>query len=135
MGTTKEDIRDWLDNAKEEGATHMIVVCDTFDHEDFPVNVMPGEDAREKSAKHSGKDMQRVMEVYALHLDWDKQLAEYRSFHYEYPSPPLPIPKKVERKIQALAKKRAANAKKMDRIERKLLCSIASIAKDDSNKS
>jgi uncharacterized protein YegP (UPF0339 family) len=83
MGTTKADIRGWLERAKREGATHMIVVCDTFDYDDYPVMVMPGEDARTKMGEYTSENMQRVMECYALHLDWDKQLGEHRAMHTE----------------------------------------------------
>jgi hypothetical protein len=90
MATTREDIRSWLERAKENGATHVIVVCDTFDHEDYPVEVMPGTDVRKKAEDYeNGKNMQRIMEVYALHLDLEMQLKEHRSFHYEYPKPVL----------------------------------------------
>jgi hypothetical protein len=64
------------------GATHVIVFCDTFDHEDYPTYVMPGTDPR-VAAK--GGEMQVVMEVYALHLDLEAQLSERRAFHYDLP--------------------------------------------------
>lgn len=83
MSTTKEEIRSWLDEAKEKGATHLIVACDTFDYEDYPVFVMPNENPRAKAEKYNGKDMQRLMECYALHLNWDEQLGERRAYHYE----------------------------------------------------
>ncbi len=63
----------------------MIVVCDTFDHEDYPVYVKPGEDVRKKYAEYDGPNMQRVMEVYALHLDLESQLNEHRAKHFENP--------------------------------------------------
>ena len=81
MGTTREDIRSWLERAKAKGATHVIVVCDTYDHEDYPVEVMPGQDARKIFDEHNGKNMQRVMEVYSLALDIEKQLLEDRAHH------------------------------------------------------
>jgi hypothetical protein len=83
MGTTQADIREWLTRGKDKGATHMIVVCDTFDHEDYPVYVMPGEVARDKHAEYNGKDMQRVMEVYSYGHDLEQQLAEHRAFHLD----------------------------------------------------
>ena len=82
MGTTRDDIRSWLQRAKSEGATHVIVVCDTYDHEDYPVEVKPGEDVRKKFDEYNGKNMQRVMEVYNLSLDIDKQLLEHRAFNF-----------------------------------------------------
>jgi len=87
MGTSKTEILQWLEDAKKKGATHVIVVCDTFDHSDYPVLVMPGEDVKLAHSVYDGKNMQRVMEVYALHLDIETQLAEHRAFHFEYPPP------------------------------------------------
>lgn len=82
MGTTKEDIKEWIKRGKEQGATHMIVVCDTFDWEDYPVYVMPTEDARKKFANYNGPNMQKVMEVYNLNKDIDYQLKQHRSFEF-----------------------------------------------------
>lgn len=36
MTTTRDDIRQWIKRAPK-GTTHMIVACDTFEWEDFPV--------------------------------------------------------------------------------------------------
>jgi len=85
MATSQADIRGWFKRGLEQKATHMIVACDTYDHEDYPVFVAPGEDVRKKAAEYDGPNMQIVMEVYALHLDMEMQLAEHRSFHYEMP--------------------------------------------------
>lgn len=75
MGTRREEIRDWLQRGKEQGATHMLVVCDTFDHEDYPVYVLPGQDARAVYREYNGPNMQRVMEVYSYARDLSEQLA------------------------------------------------------------
>jgi hypothetical protein len=32
MATTKEDISQWFDEGVKKGATHMLVVTDTFDY-------------------------------------------------------------------------------------------------------
>jgi len=81
--TTKEDIRGWLKRAKKEKATHMLVVCDSFDYEDYPVFVMKGEDVHEVIKEKCRSDnMQRLMEVYNLSKDLEKQLNEQRSFNY-----------------------------------------------------
>lgn len=66
MATTREDIRGWLKEGRREKATHVVIVCDTFDYEDYPVNVKKGEDVRAVVAKYSGPNMQKVMEVYSL---------------------------------------------------------------------
>lgn len=84
--TTQEQIRSWFLTGKREHATHMIVVCDTFDHEDYPVYVKQNEDVHEVHKKYDrGTNMQRVMEVYALHLDMEAQLNEVRAFHFDAP--------------------------------------------------
>jgi hypothetical protein len=82
MGTTREDITSWLHRGREKGATHVLVVCDTFDWSDYPVFVMPGEDARAIADKNNGPNMTKLMEVYKLDMDWHTQLSERRSFNY-----------------------------------------------------
>lgn len=83
MAATKEDIRSWLKRGKESGATHMIVVCDTYDHEDYPVYVMPDENVRTKSEQFNGKNMQVIMEVYSYKHDLETQMSERRAFHWD----------------------------------------------------
>jgi hypothetical protein len=80
--TTPNEILQWFEEGVARGATHMVVVCDTFDHEDYPVFVEPGQDAREVAAQYDGKNMQRLMEVYDLTGDKHVQLAEPRVFNY-----------------------------------------------------
>jgi hypothetical protein len=82
MAASKEDIRRWLTEGKAMGATHVVVVCDTFDWDDYPVFVMPGEDAKAVHGKYNGKDMQQVMEVYNLAVDLETQLSQRRVFNF-----------------------------------------------------
>lgn len=87
--TTKEQIRDWLLLGVQSKATHMIVACDTFSYEDFPIYVQAGEDVRERAKIYNDSSkMLSLMEVYALHLDMEEQLAEHRAMHLD--SPPGP---------------------------------------------
>ena len=81
MGTTREEIKEWLDNAIKQGATHMIVACDTFDYEDYPVSVMPGESVEEAIKKYKTINMSKVMEVYNLSMPIETQLAEFRAWN------------------------------------------------------
>ena len=92
MATSREDISRWFDAGVAKGATHMIVACDSFDHDDYPIYVMPGENVRSRTDQVGKESMQRVMEVYALHLSKAAQLGEHRAFHYDPPplSPPEP---------------------------------------------
>jgi hypothetical protein len=35
--TSKQQISDWFDEGVKNNATHMIIVCDTYEHDDYPV--------------------------------------------------------------------------------------------------
>lgn len=82
MGTTRDDLRRWFEHGKEQGATHMLVVCDTFDWDDYPVYVLPDQDVQEVRKQYS-KDMQKIMECYSYTLPINRQLAEHRAFHWD----------------------------------------------------
>lgn len=82
MTTSKQDLRAWFDKGVAKGFTHMIVVCDTFDHMDFPVYVLPSENVKAVEATYTSQQMARIMEVYNLSMDRDEQLAEDRAFNY-----------------------------------------------------
>src|SRR3954466_55134 len=79
--TTRHEISEWFDRGKLDGATHMIVVCDTFDHEDYPCYAKDDAEAWEVYNNHDGLNMQRIMEVYDLRQPKQEQLNEARSFH------------------------------------------------------
>lgn len=83
MSTSKTMIREWLEEAKKAGATHMLVVCDTFDYEDYPSNVMPHESVEAKIKYYNGASMQSIMEVYSLtgKHSIESQLGEGRAYH------------------------------------------------------
>ena len=85
MAASKMDIYMWLKNAQEHGATHMLVVCDTYDHEDYPISVMPDQDLASIAKAHHGTNMQRVMECYDLSMDLMEQANEFRAFHGWHP--------------------------------------------------
>jgi hypothetical protein len=82
MAATAEDIKRWFNDGKKQGATHMIVVCDTFDWDDYPVYVMPGKDVREEEKRFHG-NMQQVMEVYSFKRSWKEQSNGGRVFNYD----------------------------------------------------
>lgn len=78
MVTLKQTIQEWFDRGVQQAASHMLVACDTFDYEDYPVYIQPGESSRDR-AKNLGD---KVMECYDLSMDRDAQLAEHRAFHW-----------------------------------------------------
>ena len=81
MATTKGTIQLWLNRGKSEGYDYMIVVCDTYDFEDYPVYASEENFASEYD-RMLKSSMQKIMEVYNLHEDFKGQLAEYRAFHH-----------------------------------------------------
>lgn len=89
MAATKEDIRRWLQRGITEGATHVVVVCDTFDWDDYPVYVTPEQKIQEVIARYGGRfakpgpDMQKIIEVYSLSLPIEPQLNERQAWHDE----------------------------------------------------
>jgi hypothetical protein len=75
VAATLSDINTWWDRgAADPNYTHMIVVCDTYDWEDYPVYVSKYENVREVHEKHNGKNMQKVMEVYNYALPKEDQV-------------------------------------------------------------
>lgn len=65
--TTHQDIRDWMEQGVSEQALYLIVVCDTFSYEDYPVYAASASELSEARSKYgSGANMQRIMGVYDL---------------------------------------------------------------------
>lgn len=81
MAASKKRIREWLERGIQMGATHVIIVCDTWDYEDYPVYVKKDESAQERVYSYQRSSMQQVMEVYNLSMDIDSQLDEYRAWN------------------------------------------------------
>jgi hypothetical protein len=77
---TKDVISKWFDEGKSKGAQYMLIACDTFDWEDYPVFTMSKESMKEEYKRLNGPNMQKVMEIYDLQGDKSEQLAEYRVF-------------------------------------------------------
>ena len=82
MGITMETLKRWFQRGVEQEATHLIVVCDTFDWEDYPVYVTKEQNVHEVEEHYKNSSMQKVMEVYNLKMDMDTQMAEHRSWNY-----------------------------------------------------
>lgn len=74
MMLSKSTIGEWFNSGFSQSATHMIVVCDTFDYTYYPVYVTIEEDVRKKESNYQDKNMQKVMEVYNLKLPLEQQL-------------------------------------------------------------
>ena len=81
MAATKADLRAWFQHGlrMEPKPTRMVIVCDTFDWEDYPVYVVNHELVRLTLSEPG--DMKKVMEVYDLTMDMESQMAEHRAWH------------------------------------------------------
>ena len=75
--TTRDEISRWFDRGVEQGGRYMLVICDTFDHEDYPSYFDTDADAR-KTADKPG-EMQRLMEAYDLQADKASQMQARRA--------------------------------------------------------
>jgi len=74
MAASAADIIAWFGAGVKDRCTHLIVVCDTFDHDDYPVFVHKNDDFYAIYDRYSGgQNMQRVMEVYDLSRPWSTQ--------------------------------------------------------------
>ncbi len=73
MSTSKSRIQEWFERGVAQKKRYMIVVYDSFDHEDYPV--FTTEVTYESEYKsHDGQNMQRIMEVYDLKKPMKAQL-------------------------------------------------------------
>jgi hypothetical protein len=87
MTATRAMISAWLDELYSPPfgtkPTHMIVACDRFDYEDYPVFVMEGEDVEAKVAEYTGGEfsLKGIHEVYSAALPKEDQLNEDRAWH------------------------------------------------------
>ena len=80
--TTKQDVERWWDEAKRENAAFLIVVCDTFDHTDYPVKVKQTEDFWTTFAQYNKEqNMSRIMEVYDLNMPKKEQIETPRAWN------------------------------------------------------
>ena len=80
--STYGEIRRMVKNGINKGYSHVIIVCDTFDYEDYPVYVKKDEDIHSIISKYN-KNMQKIMEIYNYDMDIEKQLNENRAYHIE----------------------------------------------------
>lgn len=67
MSTSMKRLMQWHQRGIDQKADYMIVACDQFDYEDYPVYVDGSvEDAVAKKKEIDGKSMTKVMEAYDL---------------------------------------------------------------------
>ena len=55
-----------IKRARRQGASHLLVVSDSFAFETYPVQCYGEQDKKDKMEYYRGASMQRVLEVYPL---------------------------------------------------------------------
>ncbi len=75
--TTKQQISEWFDNGVNEDEEFMLIVCDTFDHIDYP-SYVSGKAFKDRFEYYNGKNMQRIIEAYNLKMAKQEQLDQDR---------------------------------------------------------
>ena len=73
-------IEAWLAEGVKLGARWVLIGCDDFNNDDFPVYVAPTDDPHERWIEITDNG-DRVHEGYDLELDLTAQLAERRAWH------------------------------------------------------
>ena len=69
---TEQDKADWIREGLEKGANYLLIVCDTFSYEDYPVFATTY-NIRKKTAEFS-KDMQMIHETINLKAMSERKL-------------------------------------------------------------
>jgi hypothetical protein len=82
MAASKSWIGECFDTGKSKGKTHLIIVCDTFNYDNYQVYVGPDQDVRKVVEEYRKEEMQKVVEVYNLSMDKEAQLNQERAFNY-----------------------------------------------------
>lgn len=78
---TKDVLRDWFRYGVGEQAMFLLVICDTFSWEDYPVLAFSVAEAKDKHYKYlTGSNMTQVMEIYDLRKDMEEQINKVRNF-------------------------------------------------------
>lgn len=87
MPASRADLSAWFDTAKSEGATHLMVFCDTYESGSdccYPVFVMPGDSPRDRLDKSNPSfNADQLKECYSMALPKDDQMAERYAIHLD----------------------------------------------------
>lgn len=84
--TTNADLIAWFKTCKADGDDYMLVFCDTYDYEDYPVGVR-SQDYWTVREQLERAPMQLFMESYDLHADRTEQIALDRADRVPSPRP------------------------------------------------
>ena len=75
-----QQIINWFKEGVNVGFSYLIVVCDTFGYENYPVYVATEDELHPTYDRYNGVEMQKVVEIYNLTSDMDAQLKQEQTF-------------------------------------------------------
>ena len=80
---SRKTISEWFKEgvSRSESPRYMLVVCDTFSFENYPVYCR--KDLIKDALKRYSQDMQKIMEVYDLKKSLDEQISQDRVWNVE----------------------------------------------------
>ena len=78
MTTTRDMISDWFNRGVDNNQNYMIIMCDTFDLEDYPIFCETKKELQDNI--NNPGNMQKVMETYDLNENKSDQLDMKRAF-------------------------------------------------------
>lgn len=80
--TTKNELNEWFEEiGSPQKHSHMIVVTDTYDYEDYPVYVKLSENVHDVLAKIENQSMSKITEIYSYSQGILPQLEERRAWN------------------------------------------------------
>ena len=82
MAATRQDIDGWFERGKADKQQFLIIACDTYDWDDYPIFCSNAKEFAEKYASHNEVNMQTIMEVYDLTKDKVFQMNQNRCYSY-----------------------------------------------------
>lgn len=107
LESRRQLIPEWWEAGKAKGATHLIVVRDSFSYEYYPVYVMPDQNVFLVADEHrtNPNEMRKLMEVFSYAHPLVTQLAQERTMDFELTPvrDPTPLPVDFE-ELKTLAK-------------------------------
>lgn len=77
MAISKKMISEWFQ--RELNFDYMLVICDTFDYDYFPVYCLKTE-LQSKINHYKNKSMAKIMEIYSYNENFETQLKKDRCF-------------------------------------------------------
>jgi hypothetical protein len=66
MQASEEEKASWVAEARRQGATRILIVCDTFSYEQYPVYCRDEAELQSKTREYNSKSMQRTEGVIVV---------------------------------------------------------------------